>query len=146
MREDMKAQAVVLGCPSTELDFVLSTGLFFTWAAETLGRIVPAGEQPAIAAQRWLSRIVRALLWSLRQGATGIVGGESYDDSEVWSHVLTVQDAVQIFFEVAKRDAERIQQLAMGKGSPSAAELDHARRAFLQKVVPALNALYGTEN
>lgn len=147
LRDDMKAQALVLGCPSGDTDFVLSTGLFATWVAEALGRIVPAGEQPLIAARTWFSRIVGALVWSVRrESASPMVGSEPYKDSEIWNHVLTVQDAVPIFFEVSKRDAERVQQLAMGSASPSAANLDQARRAFVRKVVPALNALYRTEN
>lgn len=147
LREDMRGQALVLGCPSGDTEFVLSTGLFATWVAEALGRLDPAGEQPTAAARTWFSRIVGALVRSVRRERTSaVVGSEPYKDSEVWNHVLTVQDAVPIFFEVSKRDAERVQELAMGSASPSVANLDQARRAFLRKVVPALNTLYRTEN
>lgn len=147
LRDDMRAQALVLGCPSGDTEFVLSTGLFATWVAEALGRLDPAGEQPMDAARTWFSRIVGALVWSVRRASTSAtVGHDPYKDSEVWNHVLTVQDAVPIFFEVSKRDAERVQQLAMGSASPSVANLDQARRALVRKVVPALNALYRTEN
>lgn len=147
LREDMKAQTLVLGCPSSDADFVLTTGLFATWVAETLGQIVPAEDPPLIATRGWFSRILRALVWSVRhERAIGLAVSEPHEDADVWNHILTVQDAVPIFFEVSKRDAERIQHLAMGKSAPSAANLDQARRAFLQKVVPALNAVYRTEN
>lgn len=146
LRKDLAVRASLLGCPDSQVDFLTTTTLFALWVAVALGRVVSGGDDPGVSLQGWSARMLRALVWSLRhQDSTGLVSGD-HDDAAAWELLLVTQDAVPLFFELAKRDAERIQQLAMGGARPSTSALEEARRAFVRKVVPVLNARYASEN
>lgn len=145
LRADLAVQAPARGCPDGQIDFVVSTALFAAWVAETLDR-ASAGE-PGRSVAEWASRALNALIWSVRhEGPGGVVHAESYEDAEARDLLLTVQDSIPVFMETSKRDAERIQDLCTGKGRISEGDLKQARRAFVRKVVPALNEIYGSEN
>jgi hypothetical protein len=136
----------VEGCPESDVDFIANTTLFALWVAEALGRVVSGGA-PEVSVPGWSARLLRALVRSLRnQAPRSLAPDQGQDDPAAWNLLLLVQDAVPLFFEMSKHDAEQIQELAMGRVRPSAAALREARRAFVQKVVPALNSLYASEN
>jgi hypothetical protein len=144
LRADIALQASVRGCPDGQVDFVVSTALFAAWVAEALDRC--STEDPGRSVAGWASRAVRALIWSVRREEAGGMVHGSYEDTEAWDLLLTVQDSIPVFLEVSKRDAERIQELCAGKGRVSEGDMKQARQAFLRQVVPALNAIYGSEN
>lgn len=145
LRADIAVQASTRGCPEGQVDFVVSMALFAAWVAETLDR-ASAGE-PGRSVAQWAARALSALIWSVHnEGPGGVVHAESYEDAEARDLLLTVQDSIPVFMELSKRDAERIQELCAGKGRVSEGDLKQARRAFARKVVPALNAIYGSEN
>lgn len=145
LRAELAVQAPARGCPEGQIDFVISTALFAAWVAEALDR-ASAGE-PGRSVAEWAARALSALIWSvLNEGPGGIVHAESYEDTEARDLLLTVQDSIPIFMELSKQDAERIQDLCTGKRRVSDGDLKQARRAFVRKVVRALNEIYGSEN
>src|SRR5262249_51231890 len=119
LRSDLTLRASLEGCPESDVDFVATTTLFALWVAEALGRVVSGGA-PEVSLPGWSARLLRALVRSLRnQAPRGLASGQAQDDPPAWDLLLVVQDAVPLFFEMSKRDAERIQHLAMGHARPS---------------------------